>query len=176
MSGQFRAVGWVYIIVAILGLLYGFVQIASMKAMSQAMVTMEKYPGMSQPGHPSQPQGTQSKLPGYPNVPTNPGYRSSTPYATPSSAPSSALPTEFMEVVKGATIGILIISIICNGFLVFAGWAVLSRRPWGRTVAIVAGCLALLSCMPGIIATIVGLVIMLKSGADAEWRTYTAQA
>jgi hypothetical protein len=51
-----------------------------------------------------------------------------------------------------------------------AGWGLLERRPWARTLAIVVAIIALLNPILGTILGIYTLWVLLPSDAEAEWR------
>jgi hypothetical protein len=51
-----------------------------------------------------------------------------------------------------------------------AGWGLLERRPWARTLAIVVAVIALFNPILGTILGIYTLWVLLPSDAEAEWR------
>jgi len=50
-----------------------------------------------------------------------------------------------------------------------AGWGLLERRPWARTLAVVLGCMALIDFPFGTALGIYTLWVLLSPGADAEY-------
>jgi hypothetical protein len=50
-----------------------------------------------------------------------------------------------------------------------AGWGLLDRRPWARTLALVLGCLALIDFPFGTALGIYTLWVLFSTGADVEY-------
>jgi len=53
---------------------------------------------------------------------------------------------------------------------ILAGWGLLNRQPWARTLAIVLGCLALIAFPFGTALGIYTLWVLVPQGADAEYQ------
>ena len=64
--------------------------------------------------------------------------------------------------------GLISLVLAALGFV--AGWGLLERRPWARTLAIVVAIIALLNPILGTILGIYTLWVLLPSHAEAEWR------
>jgi hypothetical protein len=63
-----------------------------------------------------------------------------------------------------------LISLVLASLGFVAGWGLLERRPWARTLAIVVAIIALLNPILGTILGIYTLWVLLPSDAEAEWR------
>ena len=64
--------------------------------------------------------------------------------------------------------GLISLVLAAAGFA--AGWGLLERRPWARTLAIVVAIIALLNPIIGTLLGIYTLWVLLPSDAEAEWR------
>jgi hypothetical protein len=64
--------------------------------------------------------------------------------------------------------GLLSLILAAAGFV--AGWGILERRPWARTLAIVVAVIALLNPILGTVLGIYTLWVLLPSDAEALWR------
>jgi zinc-ribbon domain len=64
--------------------------------------------------------------------------------------------------------GLISLVLAALGFV--AGWGLLERRPWARTLAIVVAVIALFNPILGTVLGIYTLWVLLPSHADAEWR------
>ena len=64
--------------------------------------------------------------------------------------------------------GMISIVLAAAGFA--AGWGLLERRPWARTLAIVVAIIALVNPILGTLLGIYTLWVLLPSDAEAEWR------
>jgi hypothetical protein len=64
--------------------------------------------------------------------------------------------------------GLLSLVLAALGFV--AGWGLLERRPWARTLAIVVAVIALFNPILGTILGIYTLWVLLPSDGEAEWR------
>jgi len=69
--------------------------------------------------------------------------------------------------------GMISLILAAAGFA--AGWGLMERRPWARTLAIIVAVIALLNPILGIVLGIYTLWVLLPSDAEAEWRR-TARA
>jgi hypothetical protein len=67
-----------------------------------------------------------------------------------------------------SVMGLISLVLAALGFV--AGWGLLERRPWGRTLAIVVAVIALFNPILGTILGIYTLWMLLPSDAEAEWR------
>ena len=63
-----------------------------------------------------------------------------------------------------------LISLILAALGFVAGWGLLERRPWARTLAIVVAVIALFNPILGTLLGIYTLWVLLPSDAEAEWR------
>jgi hypothetical protein len=61
-------------------------------------------------------------------------------------------------------------SLILAAFGFVAGWGLLERRPWARTLAIIVAIIAILNPILGTVLGIYTLWVLLPSDAEAEWR------
>jgi hypothetical protein len=64
--------------------------------------------------------------------------------------------------------GLISLVLAAAGFI--AGWGLLERRPWARTLAIVVAIIALLNPILGTVLGIYTLWVLLPSDAESEWR------
>jgi hypothetical protein len=71
-------------------------------------------------------------------------------------------------------VGWLIMAIAATGF--FAGWGLLQREAWARTVALIVGFLALLRIPVGTALGIYTLWVLLPSQSDEEYKALTQAA
>ena len=66
-----------------------------------------------------------------------------------------------------SVMGLISLALAAAGFA--AGWGLLERRPWARTLAIVVAIIALLNPILGTLLGIYTLWVLLPSDAEAEW-------
>ena len=64
--------------------------------------------------------------------------------------------------------GLISLVLAAAGFI--AGWGLLERRPWARTLAIVVAIIAILNPILGTVLGIYTLWVLLPSDAEAEWQ------
>jgi hypothetical protein len=64
--------------------------------------------------------------------------------------------------------GLISLVLAAAGFI--AGWGLLERRPWARTLAIVVAIIAILNPILGTVLGIYTLWVLLPSDAESEWR------
>ena len=69
--------------------------------------------------------------------------------------------------------GILTVSVVA-GF--FTGWGLLTRQPWGRTLALISGGISLIDVPFGTALGIYTLWVLLPSGAEEEYRRVSQKA
>jgi hypothetical protein len=64
--------------------------------------------------------------------------------------------------------GLISLILAAAGFA--AGWGLMERRPWARTLAIIVAVIALLNPILGTVLGIYTLWVLLPVDAEAEWR------
>jgi hypothetical protein len=64
--------------------------------------------------------------------------------------------------------GLITLVLAALGFV--AGWGLLERRPWARTLAITVAIIAILNPILGTVLGIYTLWVLLPSDAEADWR------
>lgn len=175
MRDQFRAVGWLFIVISILGLIGGIAYSVVMpNVMSRWMDVVMSMPNTTYaPGH------SVSQTPSAGNLSnkkphTVPSVVQSPPVPNPA-APPPEMKAMFENMWKSMVPLSIAFCILWNGAAMLAGWAILDRRPWGRVMAIVMSILMLPQC-PGLAAGIYGLIVMLKGNAAEEWQAYVTQS
>jgi hypothetical protein len=67
-----------------------------------------------------------------------------------------------------SVLGLAMLILAVGGFV--AGWGLMERRPWARTLTIVLGVIALLHPILGTILGIYTLWVLLPAQSDEEWR------
>lgn len=90
--------------------------------------------------------------------------------------PFSHIAPQFPQAWMGFIVPMIAIVTIVSAALAFStGYALLTRRPWGRTLAIVAGCLALLKFPFGTALGIYTLWVLAPSESGIEYDAITAR-
>jgi hypothetical protein len=176
MEQHYKALGWIFVVIGILGLIGGVAYGALMPMIvNKAMTDMERQtrtqmggPGApSMPGMPSVPGAPTA--PGAPNMPTPPGFPSST-------TPTPGQPD--INTVKGAATGvgvvIILISLVGCGLQIICGWGLLARKAWARILTIVVSVISLIGFPIGTALGIYGLWAMLQSAKPTAWESYVA--
>jgi hypothetical protein len=88
-------------------------------------------------------------------------------------APPDGPPLFFLRPLL-TIVGLLIIAYGALGFA--AGWGLLRRESWGRLLALIAGCIALIKVPFGTALGIYTLWVLMPQNGEAEYRALSEQA